>query len=129
MGRWLFQRFEERVGRADGHAVGVIDQADFPLADERTVHDLMFDVADLLNLNLPGGLFRIRLDDEKVRVCAGLDLLAGSAGTATVDPFRNRRLFAVERLRQTNRRQLFPDRLFTVEQIGMRQSLMGDGGL
>ena len=104
MGRRLLQRFEERVGCADGHAVGVIDQADFPLADEWTVHDLMFDVADLLNLNLPGGLFRVRLDDEKVRVRAGFDLLAGSAGAATVDPFRDRRLFAIERLCQTNRR-------------------------
>lgn len=129
MGRWLFQRFEERVGCADRHAVGVIDQADFSLTDERTVHDLMFDIADLLNLNLPGGLFRVRLDDEKVRMCVGLDLLAGSAGTATVEPFHLGRSFAVERLCEANGRQPFPDRVLAMEQIGVRQSLMGDGGL
>ena len=129
MGRWLFQRFEERVGCADRHAVGVIDQADFSLTDERTVHDLMFDIADLLNLNLPGGLFRVRLDDEKVRMCVGLDLLAGSAGAATVETVRSRGPFAVERLRKANGRQSFPDCLLAVEEIGVSQSLMGDGGL
>ena len=85
MGGRFFQRFEQRVGRADRHAVGVVDQTDFSLTDERAVHDLVLDLADLLNLDLLGGLFLVRLDDEKVRMRAGLDLLAGSAGATTVE--------------------------------------------
>ena len=129
MGGWLFQRFEQRVGCADRHAVGVVDQTDFPLTDERAVHDLVLDLADLLNLDLRGGLFWVRLDDEKVRMRAGVDLLAGSAGATTVETFCLWGPFAVECLRETNGRQSFSDRLLAVEQIGMSQALMGDGGL
>ena len=89
----------------------------------------MLDLADLLNLDLLGGLFRVRLDDEKVRMRAGLDLLAGPAVTATVETFRLGRPFAVERLREANGRQSFPNRVFAVKQIGVSQSLMGDSGL
>ncbi len=125
----LFQCFQQGVGRADRHAVCIVDQADFPLADERPIHDLMFDLADLFDLDLLGGLFRIRFDDEKVRMGAGLDLLAGPAGAATVEAFCFWRPFAAERLRETNRRQSFPDRLLAMEQVGVSQSLMGDGSL
>ena len=126
---WLLQRFQQCVGRADRHAVGVVDQTDFSLADERTIHDLVFDLADLLNFYLLSGLFLVRLDNEKVRVCAGLDLLAGPASAATVETVRFRGPFAVESLGKANGRQSFPDCLLAVEQIGVSQSLMGDGGL
>jgi hypothetical protein len=89
----------------------------------------VLDLADLLNLDLLGGLFRVRLDDEKVRMRAGFDLLAGSADTATVETFRFRGPFAVECLCEAKSRQSFSDRLFTVEQIGVSQTLMGDSGL
>jgi hypothetical protein len=129
MRRRLLQRFQQRVGRADRHAVGVVDQTDLSLTDERTVHDLVLDLADLLNFYLLSGLFLVRLDNEKVRVCAGLDLLAGPASAATVEAVRFRGPLAVERLGKANGRQSFPDCLLAVEQIGVSQSLMGDGGL
>lgn len=129
MRRWLFQCFQQRIGRADCHAVGVIDQTDFSFADEWTIHDLVLDLADLLDFYLLSGLFLVRLDDEEVRMSAGLDLLAGSAGAATVETVCFRRPFAVERLRKENGRQSFSDRLLAVKQIGMSQSLMGEGGL
>jgi hypothetical protein len=83
----------------------------------------------LLNLDLLGSLFWVRLDDEKVRMREGFDLLAGSAASATVETFCFRGPFAVECLRETNGRQSFPDRFLAVEQIGVSQSLMGDSGL
>ena len=89
----------------------------------------MLDFSDLLNLDLLGGLFWVRLDDEKVRMRAGVDLLAGSALATTVETFWLRGPFAVECLRETNGRQSFPDRFLAVEQIGVSQTLMGDGGL
>ena len=125
----LLQRFQQCVGRADRHAVSVVDQTDFSFADERTIHDLVLDLADLLNFYLLSGLFLVRLDDEKVRMRAGLDLLTGSAGAATVETVRFRRPFAVERLGKANGRQSFSNCLFAVKQIGVSQSLMGDGGL
>jgi hypothetical protein len=129
MGRWFFQGFEECVGCANRHAVGVVDQTDFSLTDERAIHNLVLDFSDLLNLDLLGGLFWVRLDDEKVRMRAGFDLLAGSAGTATVETFCLWGPFTVECLCETNGRQSFPDRFLAVEQIGVSQTLMGDGGL
>jgi hypothetical protein len=129
MRRWLLQRFQQCVGRADRHAVSVVDQTDFSFADEWTIHDLVLDLADLLNFYLLSGLFLVRLDDEKVRVREGLDLLAGPAGAATIETVRFRGPFAVERLGKANGRQSFPDCLLAVEQIGVSQSLMGDGGL
>jgi hypothetical protein len=117
------------VACADRHAVGVVDQTNFSLTDERAVHDLVFDLADLLDLDLLGGLLRIRFDDKKVRMRAGFDLLAGSASPTTVETFSFGRPFAVECLRKTNGRQSFPNRVFAVEQIGVGQSLMVDGGL
>ena len=104
MGRWFFQGFEECVGCANRHAVGVVDQTDFSLPDERAIHNLVLDVADLLNLDLLGGLFWVRLDDEKVRMRAGVDLLAGSAFATTVETFCLWGPFAVECLRETNSR-------------------------
>ena len=101
----------------------------FRLPDERAIHDLVLDFSDLLNLDLLGGLFWVRLDDEKVRMRAGVDLLAGSALATTVETFRLWGPFAVERLCETNGRQSFPDRFLAVEQIGVSQTLMGDGGL
>ena len=89
----------------------------------------MLDLADLLNLDLLGGLLLVRLDDEKVRMRAGFDLLAGSADTATVETFRFRRPFAVECLCETNGRQSFSDRFLAVEQIRVSLTLMGDSGL
>src|SRR5438552_3866391 len=97
--------------------------------EDRTVHDLVLDLAGLLNLDFPGGLFRVRLDDEKVRMRAGFDLLAGPAGTTTVETVRFGRLFAVERLREANGRQSLSNRLLAVEQIGVSHALIGDGGL
>ena len=129
MRRRLLQRFQQCVGRADRHAVGVVDQADFSLADERTVHDLVLDLADLLNFYLLSGLFLVRLDDEKVRVRAGLDLLAGAAGAATVETVRFRGPFAVERLRKANGHQPLPDRVLAMEEIGVSEAVMSDGGL
>ena len=129
MGWGLFQGFEECVGRANCHAVGVVDQTDFSLPDERAIHNLVLDFSDLLNLDLLGGLFWVRLDDEKVRMRAGVDLLAGSALATTVETFCLWGPFAVECLRETNGRQSFPDRFLAVEQIGVSQTLMGDGGL
>jgi len=127
--RVLFQRFLQGVGRADRHAVGVVDQTDFSLTDERT-YMIWCSISRLANLDLPGGLFRVRLDDEKspgMRV--GFDLLAGPAGTTTVETVRFGRLFAVERLREANARQSLSNRLLAVEQIGVSQALIGDGGL
>jgi hypothetical protein len=83
----------------------------------------------LLNLDLLGGLFRVRLDDEKVRMRAGFDLSAGPACTTTVETVRIGRLFAVESLREADGRQSFPNRVLAVEQIGVSQALMGEGGL
>lgn len=127
MGRRFFQRFQERIGCADRHTVGIVDQTDFSLADERTIHDLVFDIADLLNLDLSGGLFRIRLDDEEVRVRTGFDLSAGSAGAATVETLCLGRPLAVQRLRQANGRQTFSHCILAMEQIGVSQPLMGHG--
>ena len=86
-------------------------------------------ICNLLNLDLLGGLFWVRFDDEKVRMRAGFDLLAGSADTATVETFRFRGPFAVECLCETNGRQSFPDRFLAVKQISVSQTLMGDSGL
>jgi hypothetical protein len=72
----LFEGFEERVGRADRHAIRIVDQANLPHTDEGAVHDLLLDVANLLDLDLRGGLFRIWFDNEKVRMCMRVDLLA-----------------------------------------------------
>ena len=72
----FFQRFQECVCRADGHTIGVVDQADFSFPDERSVHDLLFDLADLLDLDLRRREFAIRFDNEKVRVGAGFNLQA-----------------------------------------------------
>jgi len=60
----------------------------------------VLDITDLLNLDLLGGLFRVRLDDEKVRMRAGFDLLAGPACATTVETVRFGRLLAVECLRE-----------------------------
>jgi hypothetical protein len=60
---------------------------------------------------------------------AGFDLLAGSASPTTVEAFSFGRPFTVECLRKANGRQSFPDRVLAVEQIGVGQSLMGDGRL
>ena len=89
----------------------------------------MLDVADLFNLDLLCGLFWVRLDDEKVRMRAGVDLLAGSAFATTVEVFCLWGPFAVECLCETNGRLSFPDRLLAVEQISVSQTLMGDSGL
>ena len=86
----------------------------------------MLDLADLLNLDLPGGLFRVRLDDEKVRMRACFDLLAGPACTTTIETVRFGRLIAVERMREANGCQSFANRVFAMEQIGVSQSLMID---
>src|SRR6185295_19547012 len=96
----------------------------FSFTDERTIHDLMFNLADLLNLDLLGGLFRVRFDDKKIRMRADVDLLAGPACATTVEAFCFGRPFAVERLRKANGRQSFPDRVLAVEQIGVSQTLM-----
>jgi hypothetical protein len=60
---------------------------------------------------------------------AGFDLLTGSACAATVETVRFRWPFAVERLRKANGRQPLPDRVLTMEEIGVSEALMGDGGL
>jgi hypothetical protein len=48
----------------------------------------VLDLADLLNLDLLGGLFLVRLDDKKIRMRAGFDLSAGSACAATIETLR-----------------------------------------
>jgi hypothetical protein len=83
----------------------------------------------LLNLDLLGGLFRVRLDDEKVRMCAGLDLPAGPACATTVETIHVRWPFTVERLREANGCEPLSNRLLAVEQVGVSQALMGDGRL
>src|SRR5262249_51998910 len=116
---WLFQGFQERVRRPDCHSIGVVDQADLSFGHERAVHDLMLDLADLLDLDLPAGLFWIRLDDDEVRMSMGFDLPAGAAGATTVEAIRIGRVFATERLRESGGRQSFSDRLLAMEQIGV----------
>ena len=73
--RRFLEGFEQRVGGADGQAIRFIDQADFSLADEGTVYDLVFDVTNLFNLDLRRCELTVRLDEKKVRMRAGLDLL------------------------------------------------------
>src|SRR5262245_3466353 len=126
---WFFQRFQQCIGRADRHTVGVVDQTNFSLPDKGAVHNLMLNLTDLLNLDLPSGLFRIRLYDEKVRMGAGLDLPARTARITTVETVRIRGLFTAERLRKANGRQSLSDRILTMEQIGMSQALMIYGSL
>ena len=74
--RWLFERFEQRIGCADGHAIGVVDHADLAFADERPIHDLLFDLSNLFDLDLGSRQFTVRFNDKVVRMRAGLDLLA-----------------------------------------------------
>jgi hypothetical protein len=48
----FFQGLEERVGRTDGQSIGLVDEADLPFADEWSIDELLFDLSDLLNLDL-----------------------------------------------------------------------------
>ncbi len=125
----LLQCFEQRVCRADGHAIGIIDQADFSFSDQRAIHDLLLDLPDLLDLDLRRGQFAVRLDDEKIRMSAGLDLFAGPAGAAGVDRLAGKIALAVQRLCEAHRGRSLADRVFAVKEVGVSEALPRDGRL
>src|SRR5581483_7053237 len=106
----------------------VIEQAHLPPADQRPVHDLRFDLANLFDFDLRRRLFRIRFDQGEVRMGAGFNLSAGTAVSAGVRVARSRSHVAVERLRKTQGRQTLADSAFSIEQIGMSDSVMSNGG-
>ena len=124
MSRRFLQRLEQRVGGADGHAVGFIDQADFPFAHEGAIDELLFDLPDLFDLDGGVGEFTVGIDRDEVRVRSRGDLQAGAAGAATVQSIRGRRLLAVQGLGKMDGRETFPDRFLAVEQIRMSQPVV-----
>ena len=86
--RRFLQCLEQRVGGADGHAVGVVDQADLPFAHEGAIDKLLFDLPDLFDLDGRIGEFTVGIDRDEVRVGARGDLQAGTAGAAAVQYVR-----------------------------------------
>ena len=126
MGWRLFQGFQQRIGCADGHPVGIVDQEDFLPADQRLVGDLMFQIADLLDFNLRIGQFRVRFDRKKVRVRAGFDLHARPARAARITSVAR---LAIDGLREAQGEQLFPDSLVAVEEIRVGDAIVTERGL
>ena len=122
---WFFQRFEECVGGADGHAVGVVDQADFAVSDEGTIHDLLFDLPNLFDLDLRRREFTIRLNDEVIGMRARADLMAGAAGSASVEGVLGWTILAVKRLCEAESGRSLADGIFAVKEIGVCQTLPG----
>lgn len=122
MPRRLLQGLEERVGGADRQAVRIVDEADFPLTDERSIDELLFDLPHLLDLDLRRRCVAIRLDDEVIRVRPGDYLQTRSATATTVLKPRRRGLLAVESLSEPHRRHQLSDPGLTIEQIRMGQS-------
>lgn len=74
--RWFFERFEKSIGGAEGQPVGVINDADFTVANERPIHDLLFDLTNLFDFDLWCRQLAVRLDHEVIGMCPGVDLLA-----------------------------------------------------
>ncbi len=129
MTRRFFQGLEQRVGCPDRQAIRVVNQANLPLPDERPIDELLFDFPHLLDLDLRRGGFGIRFDDEIVRVRPSGDLEAGSATTTTILSFCLRGSLATEGLSQSHGGHQLSDPGFAVEQIGMGQTSMAQGGL
>src|SRR5206468_3690739 len=96
-------------------------------ADERAIHDLLLNLADLLDLDLRGGLFWVWLHNKKVRVCLHVDLFTRTAGPAGVQVMPVGCRLAVQGLGQPQCGEAFSNGTFTVEEIGMGQAPMGDG--
>ena len=101
MSGWFFQCFEKGIGGADRHAIRLVDQADFPIADQRAIDHLVLDVANQLDLDLRIGLLSIRLDDHEIGMGARCNLATGSAGAAAVRFRIGRQCLAEQRLRKT----------------------------
>ena len=74
--RWFFERFEKSIGGAEGQPVGVINDADFTVADERPIQDLLFDLTNLLDLDLWCRQFTVRFDHEEIGMYPGVDVPA-----------------------------------------------------
>ena len=121
MTRRLFQGLEERVGRADRQSVRVVNQANLPLPDERSINELLFDLPHLLDFDLRRCCFRVGLDDEVIRMRPRGDLQAGSATATAVLSFCLRGLLAVEGLSQPHGGHQLSDPGLAVEQIRMGQ--------
>ena len=129
MPRWFFECFEQRVGRADCHAVGFIDEHDLEASDQRTIDDLLLETADLLNLDLRIGQLAVRFDQGKVRVCERFNLRAGAAEATGIRALHVLAFFAIEGLGESHGCEALADPLFAMKQIGMRDPVMLHGGL
>ena len=129
MTRGLFQGLEERVGCPDRQSVRVVNQTHLPFPDEWSIDELLFDLPHLLDFDLRRGGFRIRFDDEVVRVGPSGYLQAGSAMPTTVLSLCLRGLLAVEGLSQPYGGHQLSDPGLTVEQIGMGQASTAHGRL
>src|SRR5262245_44316235 len=117
----FFERLEKCIGSADGQSVGVVNHADLSISDEGPIHDLLFDLTNLLNFDLRRRQFRIRLEDEVIGMCTGIDLVTGPADSTGIEIWLGWMPLAEKRLRKGVRRCSLADRIFTVKQIGMRQ--------
>ena len=121
----FFQRFEERVGGADGHPVGVVDYADFAVSNQRPIHDLLFDLANLFDLDLGRREFRIRFNHEVIGMRARVDVMAGAAGSASIEGVHGWSRLTEKRLCEAESGRSLADGIFAVKEIGVRQTLSG----
>lgn len=122
MARRFFQGLEQRIGGTDGQSIGLVNETDLPFADERPIDELLFDLSDLLDLDLRRRRFRIGLDHETVRVCPSRDLYASATVPAAVDIVRVARLLTVQCLGQPHSGHPFSDPSLTVEEVGVGQA-------
>ena len=121
----FFQRLEERVGGADGHPVGVVDYADFAVSDQGPIDDLLFDLPNLFDLDLGCREFTIRFNHKVIGMRARVDVIAGAAGSASVEAVLGWTMVAEKRLSEAESGRSLPDGIFAVKEIGMCQTLPG----
>jgi len=121
----FFQCLEERVGSADGHPVGVVDYADFAVSDQGPIHDLLFDLPNLFDLDLRRREFTIRLNHEVIGMRADVDVMAGAAGSASIEGVLGWTIFAEQRLCEAESGRSLADGIFAVKKIGVCQTLPG----
>ena len=119
----FFQRLEERVGGADGHPVGVVDHADFAVSNQGPIDDLLFDLPNLFDLDLGCREFTIRFNHKVIGMRARVDVIAGAAGSASVEAVLGWTMVAEKRLSEAESGRSLPDGIFAVKEIGVGQTL------
>lgn len=125
----FFQGLEQCVGCSNGQSIGLIDETNFPFPDERSIDELLFDLAYLLNLDLGRRCFRVGLDYETVRVGPCRNLEARSAVSTAVSIVRVVYLFTVQRLSQPYSGHPLSDSGLAMEQVGMGEASMTEACL